>query len=204
MTEFAAYSIQSLHFEVEDGGNATIWFDLDGARFPQPEAMVNMYVGFDDFLSYLQTAKPGLYLELVPDACRQPRHDDLIRALDSQVFDWDTHLHTFLDEHFDLESAATCRLGWLRDRLVRESAAEDAATEGWALLHAAQQQPDTGAPTWDDLKHTIVHHLNKATVRIFPAFRQADADTSGRLREILESYGDRLANEIFMLAKEIR
>ncbi|MFN4253862.1 MAG: hypothetical protein ACK4Q5_02510 [Saprospiraceae bacterium] len=61
-TDLAAqpFAVENIRFDVEPGGNAaTIWFDLTGQRFAEPEAMTNLFVDFDDFLEDLQAHGPS-------------------------------------------------------------------------------------------------------------------------------------------------
>jgi len=191
------YRVENIRFEIADGGSATIWFDLKGTRFAEPEAMANMLVDFDDFLADLSLNSPALHAQAKGNSLRKSaiRHDEILERLDAQAINWPDQLHDFVERQFDLEQTENERVGWLHDRRRR------AADADWEKLTKKAASTD---PSWDEVANRLIDEMNAAVIDMYPELLDTDADTNNRLREILESHMGRLANEVVGLVQEER
>jgi len=191
------YRVENIRFEIADGGHATIWFDLKGARFDEPEAMANMLVDFDDFLKDFSRHFPAIYAKAHGDSLQKSdtRHDQILERLDAQVINWPKVLHGFVERQFDLEQTENERVGWLHDRRRR------AADADWEKLTKKAASTD---PSWDEVANRLIDEMNAAVMDMYPELLDTDAETNSRLREILESHMGRLANEVVGLVQEGR
>ena len=194
-----SYNIFNIRFEVETGGYATIWFNLDGPGFAEPEAMENMFIEFDAFLEYLKQQNPSMYDALASGASG---HELWLERLDSAGFDWNEHLLQYIDQHIDLVAAEKERMKWLEARRLRKADTEEQQLEaGWGRL-SSQAEPLEG-PTWDDVVHAIITGLNDVAVELYPEVMEFGPEDNARLREMFESHGERLANQLFALTKSV-
>jgi hypothetical protein len=191
-----SFQVENIRFEITPGGHATIWFDLSGARFAEPEAMANMLVDLDDFLADLSLHSPALHAQ-TKDILQKTdtRHEAILERLDAQAINWPDQLHGFVERQFDLEQAEKERIGWLHDRQRR------AADASWEKLTKKAASAD---PSWDEVANRLIDEMNAAVVDLYPELLNTDADTNNRLREILESHMGRLANEVVGLVQEGR
>lgn len=191
------FLVENIRFEIAPGGYATIWFDLKGTRFAEPEAMANILVDFDDFLADLSLHSPTLHAQASGNSLRKSaiRHDEILERLDAQAINWPDQLHGFVERQFDLEQAEKERIGWLHDRQRRS------ADASWEKLTKKAASAD---PSWDEVANRLIDEMNAAIVDLYPELLDADADTNNRLREILESHMGRLANEVVGLVQEVR
>jgi hypothetical protein len=184
------FQVENIRFEIAGGGRATIWFDLTGPRFTEPEAMTNMLVDFEDFLADLLLHAPALYARAQGDTPEM-----VLERLDEQAINWPQQLQGFVERQVDLEQAENERVGWLQTRRRRAADAE------WEKL--AQKAASTD-PSWDEVANRLIDEMNAAVVDMYPELLDADAETNARLREILESHMGRLANEVVGLVQEGR
>lgn len=195
-----SYNIFNIRFEIETGGYVTIWFDLDGPAFAEPEAMKNMFVEFDKFLDYLKQQTPALYEALTSGASG---HELWLERLEDAGFDWNEHLQHYVDRHIDLDAAEKKRLEWLEARRTRQAdPAGQQAEAGWN--HLSSQAEPLENPTWDDVVHAIIAGLNDVAVELYPEVMDFGPDDNARLREMFESHGERLANQLYALARSVR
>ena len=184
------FQVENIRFEIAGGGHATIWFDLAGQRFVEPEAMTNMLVDFEDFLADLKLHAPELYARVQGDT-----PEVVLERLDAQAINWPDQLHDFVERQFDLEQAENERVGWLHTRRRRATDAD------WEKLAKKAASTD---PSWDEVANRLIDEMNAAVVDMYPELLDADAETNSRLREILESHMGRLANEVVGLVQEGR
>ena len=191
------YQVENIRFEIADGGHATIWFDLKGTRFAEPEAMANMLVDFDDFLTDLSLHSPTLHAQAQGSSLRKSaiRHDEILERLDAQAINWPDQLHGFVERQFDLEQTENERIGWLHARQRRP------ADASWEQLTKKSTSED---PSWDEVANRLIDEMNAAVMDMYPELLDTDAETNSRLREILESHMGRLANEVVGLVQEGR
>lgn len=195
-----SYKIFNIRFEIETSGHATIWFNLDGPAFEEPEAMENMFVEFDRFLGYLEHQSSHIYEALVGEASS---HETWLERLETADFDWNEHLRRYIDRHVDLEAAEKKRMEWLHARRVRQEGPKEQKLEtGW--LHLSSQAEPSGDPTWDDVVHAIIAGLNDTATELYPEVLDFGKEDNARLREMLESHGERLANQLYALTKSVR
>ena len=122
--ENPAYNIADIRFEHEAGGYVTIWFDIDGPSFEEPEVMKNIFVGFDEFLDNLKAQQQALYNTL--NEKRVEQHWQWLERLDASGFDWKRYLRGYIDQCVDLRAAekpreATRDRAPLRTTFVRVS-----------------------------------------------------------------------------------
>ena len=101
--ENPAYNIADIRFEHEAGGYVTIWFDIDGPSFEEPEVMKNIFVGFDEFLDNLKAQQLALYNTL--NEKRVEQHWQWLERLDASGFDWKRYLRGYIDQCVDLRAA---------------------------------------------------------------------------------------------------
>ncbi|MBK8196327.1 MAG: hypothetical protein IPK76_25175 [Lewinellaceae bacterium] len=198
--EDISYNIFNIRFEVENGGYATIWFNLDGPAFETPEAMENMFVDFDSFLEYLKRQEPELIEALGNDT---KRHETLLERLELSDLDWNEHLRRYLEMHVDLKAAEKERLEWLHSRKARLQDPDTRTAEADWLALSAQAEPSKH-PSWDDVAHAIITSLNETTVSLYPEVLDFSPENNARLREIFESHGERLANQLYALTRLVR
>lgn len=191
------FQVENIRFEIAPGGFATIWFDLKGSRFAEPEAMANILVDFDDFLADLSLHAPALYAQAQGSSLQKPaaRHDEILEHLDAQAINWPDQLHGFVERQFDLEQTENERVGWLHARQRRP------ADANWEQLTKKSTSDD---PSWDEVANRLIDEMNAAVMDLYPELLDTDADTNNRLREILESHMGRLANEVVGLVQELR
>lgn len=191
------FLVENIRFEITPGGHVTIWFDLSGARFAEPEAMTNILVDLDDFLADLSLHFPALHAQARGNAVQKSvlRHDRMLERLDAGAIDWPDQLHGFVERRFDLDQTETERIGWLHDRRRR------AADADWERLTKKAASPD---PSWDEVANRLIDGMNTAVMELYPELLETDAGTNSRLREILESHMGRLANEVVGLVQEER
>lgn len=184
------FQVENIRFDVTDGNRATIWFDLTGQRFVEPEAMTNMLVDFEDFLADLLLHAPALYMRA------QGNSPELtLERLDAEAINWPHQLHGFVERQVDLEQAENERVGWLQTRRRRATDAD------WEKLAKKAASTD---PSWDEVANRLIDEMNAAVMDMYPELLDTDADTNSRLREILESHMGRLANEVVGLVQEVR
>lgn len=184
------FQVRNIRFEIAAGGRATIWFDLAGPRFTEPEAMTNMLVDFEDFLADLLLHAPVLHARAQGDT-----PELVLERLDAQAINWPHQLHGFVERQFDLEQMENERVGWLHARQRR------AADADWEKLAKKAASTD---PSWDEVANRLIDEMNAAIVDMYPELLDADAEANSRLREILESHMGRLANEVVGLVQEGR
>lgn len=195
-TDLAAqpFAVENIRFDVEPGGNAaTIWFDLTGQRFAEPEAMTNLFVDFDDFLEDLQAHDPALFAEAKDRP--KARHARTLDRLNAQHINWPDSLHGYVARQINIQAAENERLVWLSERRAR------AADPAWASLTAAGQNTD---PSWDEVANHLLESMNTAIVNLYPELEAASSDTNAGLRETLEFHMHRLTNEVVGLVQESR
>jgi len=191
------FEVENIRFDVEPGGEASIWFDLTGLRFTEPEAMTNMIVDFDGFLEDLQQNEPGLYASAIGTANPKTaaRHDRMLERLNAQAIHWPSHLHDYVDRSMDLQQTETERVGWLVQRRARSADPE------WQHLSAAAQNRD---PSWDQLANRLIDDMNTAVTELYPELNDASGMVNDQLRDVLEFHMHRLANEVVGLVKKGR
>jgi hypothetical protein len=191
------FLVENIRFEITPGGHATIWFDLSGARFVEPEAMTNILVDLDDFLADLSLHFPALHAQARGNSLQKSasRHDRMLERLEAEAINWPDQLHGFVERQFDLEQTENERVGWLHDRQRR------AADADWERLTKKSTSDD---PSWDEVANRLIDGMNAAVMELYPELLDTDADTNNRLREILESHMGRLANEVVGLVQEGR
>lgn len=195
-----SYNIANIRFEIESSGHATVWFNLDGPAFEDSEAMENMFVEFDKFLEYLQRQHPGIY-EILADGTAD--HETWLERLETADFDWNGHLRHYIDRHVDLKAAEKKRMEWLGARRARQVTPEGQKLEaGWSQLTSLAEP--SGDPSWDDVAHAIIAGLNDTAIELYPEVLDFGKEDNDRLREMLESHGERLANQLFALTKSVR
>lgn len=201
MPENTPYSIANIRFEIEPKGYATIWFDLGGPAFAEPEAMANMFVELGAFLQFLAHQQPALYAALLPEGAFT--HGDWLERLETANFDWDISLRAYIDRHLNLQAAEQERVGWLHARRARAAnAAQQQLEADWSRL-SAQAEPNA-QPTWDDVVHALIDNLNATAVELFPELLEYGADDTSRLRDMIESHGERLANQLVALTRSVQ
>lgn len=196
-TQELPYEVENIRFDVEPGGAATIWFDLTGRRFAEPEAMTNMFVDFDDFLQDMLLEDPALYASAKGTSARKNagRHDQMLDRLNAGAINWPIRLHAYLDRQMDIQVTENERVGWLRQR--RERSADPA----WQTLSVAGQNQD---PSWDEVANRLIDDMNTAVIALYPELGDATPEMNDRLRETLEFHMHRLANEVVGLVKKSR
>ena len=198
--EISAYSLSNIRFEPAQDGFATIWFDLGGEAFAEPQAMKNVYVEFHVFLEYLEKEHPAMHAVLANEL---PGHDDWIERLEAANFDWEGHLKIYLDRHVDLSALEEERLKWLNNRNIRADDPETAAFEAdW--LQLSSQAEESAEPSWDDVMHALVDSLNDTVVDLYPEVLDFSDENTARLREMFESHGERLANQLVALTRSVK
>lgn len=79
------FTLSNLRFEPESDGYITVWFDLGGPAFEEPEAMTNMFVEFDELLKHVAQHHPAMY-EVLADG--SPGHSAWLERLEAADFDW--------------------------------------------------------------------------------------------------------------------
>lgn len=184
------YEITDIRFEHERGGYMTVWFDIGGAAFAEPDAMKNMYVGLSDLLD-----------NLLAGQSRFSRTFSAVRAghMAPAALDWDAFLRGYVDRCVDLRAEERVRLGWMAERRKRQNEAPDAPATDWAALSREE-----ASPSWDDVAHAVIESLNDTAVRLYPELLDCSPEYNEQLREILESHGERLANQLYALARSVR
>ena len=168
----------------------TVWFDIGGPAFTEPDAMKNMYVDMSDLLDCLPSEQNRFYRSFA--ARRAGR-------LVPTALDWDTFLRGYIDRCVDLHAEEQVRLGWMNERRKRQSEAPDTGSTEWAML-----SQEDAAPSWDDVAHAVIESLNDTAVRLYPEFLDCGPEHTEQLREVLESHGERLANQLYALARRVR
>ena len=201
LTDNPAYTVADIRFEHEAGGYVTIWFDVEGPSFAEPEAMRNLFIGFGDFLRNLKEQQPALHNALTEN--RVTEQWQWLDRLDAAGFDWNEHLRRYIDNCLDLEAAEKERLGWLNERRARAADPTQLHHPADWLEQAELSEPDAH-PTWDDVAHTVIERLNDTAMDLYPELLDCSAEDNQRLRDILESHGERLANQLFALARTVR
>lgn len=199
--ENMAYFVNNIRFELEAAGYATIWFDLGGPAFSEPEAMTNMFVEFEPFLEDLKRMQPAFRETLAGEG--DIHHSTLLERLEAADFDWEGCLHSYIDRHINLYEAEQERVRWLLARRARAAkTAQQQMEDDWVRLSAeAEISP---FPTWDDVAHSIIDSLNATAVKLYPELLDYDADGNSRLRDMIESHGERLANQLVALTRDVR
>lgn len=197
MTEELPYEVENIRFDVEPGGAATIWFDLTGRRFKEPEAMTNMFVDFDDLLEDMLLEDPALYASAKGPLVRKSaaRHEQMLERLNAEAIDWPIHLHGYLDRQVDIQITEHERVGWLTQRRQRS------ADPAWQSLSTAGQNPD---PSWDEVANRLIDDMNTAVIALYPELGETTQEMNDLLRETLEFHMHRLANEVVGLVKKSR
>lgn len=196
-----AYAVSNIRFEPEEGGFATIWFDLDGASFAEPEAMRNMFVEFGAFQEHLTGHHPAP--GEMPSSGPAGQMTEIDR-LESANFDWAQHLCHYIEEQVDVDAAYRERLGWLKARQARAAGAEPEQAESeWQRL-TIQAETASPYPSWDDVVHALIDSLNATAVELYPELLDYDKDGNNRLRDMIESHGERLANQLVALTRSVR
>ncbi len=195
------FTLSNLRFEPESDGYITVWFDLGGPAFEEPEAMTNMFVEFDELLKHLSQHHPAMY-EVLADG--SPGHSAWLERLEAADFDWNEHLLTYIDRNLDIRAMEKERISWLLARRARE---EGPATQvqfdaDWQRL-SAQAEP-VPHPSWDDVAHAFINSLNNTAVELYPELLDYNEDGNNRLRDMIESHGERLANQLVALTKSVR
>ncbi len=74
------FTLSNLRFEPESDGYITVWFDLGGPAFEEPEAMTNMFVEFDELLKHVAQHHPAMY-EVLADG--SPGHSAWLERLEA-------------------------------------------------------------------------------------------------------------------------
>lgn len=192
------YTISNIRFELEAGGYVTVWFDLEGDTFEEPEAMANMFVEFEDLLQDIGQEHPLLHATLADGT---EEHRFILDRLEQAGFDWPGHLRRYLDRHVDLRATHKERTGWLLDRRTRAAAAAAPDAEWERLSALADPFPH---PSWDDVAHALIDSLNATAVGLYPELLDYTPDNTNRLRDIIESHGERVANQLYALTKSVR
>lgn len=195
------FTLSNLRFEPESDGYITVWFDLDGPAFEEPEAMTNMFVEFDELLKHVAQHHPAMY-EVLADG--SPGHSAWLERLEAADFDWSEHLLTYIDRNLDIRAMEKERISWLLARRARE---EGTATQvqfdaDWQRL-SAQAEP-VPHPSWDDVAHAFINSLNNTAVELYPELLDYNEDGNNRLRDMIESHGERLANQLVALTTSVR
>ncbi len=195
------YIISNIRFEQEQGGYVTIWFDLGGSIFAEPAAMANMFIEFELLLKNIAQSDPDLYAVLT-EAPQEPAV--LLERLNTAGFDWPINLRSYIDRNIDLRAVEKERGAWLRARHERaEASHSDSQFDAeWKSL-SAQADP-LPHPSWDDVAHALIDSLNATAVELYPELLDYDSDNNNRLRDMLESHGERLANQLYALTKSVR
>ena len=199
--ENPVYNIADIRFEHEAGGYVTIWFDIDGPSFEEPEVMKNIFVGFDDFLDNLKAQQLAFFNTLNEKQVEQ--HWQWLEHLDASGFDWKRYLRGYIDQCVDLRAAEKVRLGWMNDRRARQEAPEQTPEQAEWLELTGSMDTDH-QPTWDDVAHAVIDRLNDTAIDLYPELLDCTPEDNQRLREILESHGERLANQLYALARSVR
>jgi hypothetical protein len=184
------YEISNIRFEHDSGAYMTIWFDIGGPAFAEPEAMKNMYVDLSDLLDCLPSEQNRFYRSFA--AVRAGR-------VTPTALDWDTFLRGYIDQRVDLRAEEQVRLGWMNERRKRQSEESDTGTTDWANLSR-----EDASPSWDDVAHAVIESLNDTAVRLYPELLDCGPEHTEQLREVLESHGERLANQLYALARSVR
>lgn len=192
--------LSNLRFEPEADGYITIWFDLGGPAFAEPEAMQNMFVEFEELLKYLAQHQPEMYAVL---AHGSPDQAEWLDRLEAAGFNWDEHLLTYIDRNVDMQAVEKERISWLMARRARSGMPVQTLFEtDWQRLSA--QAEATQHPSWDDVAHALIDSLNNTAVELYPELLDYDEDGNNRLRDMIESHGERLANQLVALTKSVR
>lgn len=192
--------LSNLRFEPESDGYITIWFDLGGPDFAEPEAMQNMFVEFDELLNYLAEYQPNMYAVLADGT---PDHATCVERLEAAGFDWAEHLLSYIDRNIDMVAVEKERISWLMARRARSGAPAQTSFEtDWQRL--SDQAEAAPHPSWDDVAHAIIDSLNNTAVELYPELLDYDEDGNNRLRDMIESHGERLANQLVALTKSVR
>ncbi|MCC6461376.1 MAG: hypothetical protein IT260_12955 [Saprospiraceae bacterium] len=194
------YTISNIRFETETGGYVTLWYDLGGSAFAEPEAMANMLLDFDEFLQFLSEQHPDI---LGPVASRPDTHPAWLQQFEASQFHWETYLRQYIHRHVDLVAAERERTGWLLARRARAAdSSQDILNAEWDLLSAqAERSPH---PSWDEVAHALIASLNDTAVGLYPEMLDFSDQDNAALREIFESHGERLANQLVALTTRVR
>lgn len=189
------FAVENVRFDVEpDGENATIWFDLTGQRFAEPEAMTNFFLDLDDFLDDLQANAPTVFPAF--PGRKKPQHALVLDQLNAKYINWPDSLHGYVCRQMDIQQVENERVGWLVERRART------ADPAWARLSADAQDTD---PSWDEVANRLLDGMNDAVVELFPELETTTEEGTGhQLREMLEFHMHRLANEVVGLVEQSR
>lgn len=196
------YDIADIRFEHEADGHVTIWFDIEGPSFAEPEAMKNVFIGFDEFLENLEEQQYSLHTTLTENGAAEDRQ--WLEHLDAAGFDWNEHLRRYIDNRLDLRAAEKIRLGWLHDRRARLTTTPDQLQQQADWLELTGNAEAETQPTWDDVAHAVIDRLNDTAIDLYPELLDCSPEDNQRLREMLESHGERLANQLYALARSVR
>lgn len=186
------YEITDIRFEHESGGYMTVWFNIGGAAFAEPDAMKNLYVGFDELMDS-RASEQGLFKRAMPQLRPGKPGIAIPTALD-----WHSFLRGYIDRCVDLRAEEKMRLGWMQERQKR-SETNDFSETDWTAF-----SEEDLSPSWDDVAHAVIDSLNDTAVRLYPELLDCSPEYNEQLREVLESHGERLANQLYALARSIR
>jgi hypothetical protein len=187
------YEITDIRFEHESGGYMTVWFNIGGAAFAEPEAMKNLYVGFDELMECLPSAQKRF-------KCAMPQRQTVKPGIALPIaLDWHCFLRGYIDQCVDLRAEEKMRLGWMQERLKRSN---ESSGDGVSDLIVFSEEEIS--PTWDDVAHAVINSLNDTAVELYPELLDCDPEYNEQLREVLESHGERLANQLYALARSVR
>ena len=195
------YNISDIRFEHETGGYVTIWFNIEGPSFVEPEAMKNIFIGFDAFLDNLKVQQPSLHNALTENGAAQD--GQWLELLDAAGFDWNEHLRRYINQCLDLRAEEKVRLGWLQERRARLADPTVLEQQNDWLELTGSMDADT-QPSWDDVAHAVIERLNDTAMDLYPELLDCSPEDNQRLREMLESHGERLANQLYALARSVR
>lgn len=192
------YTISNIRLEHEEGGYVTIWFDLGGTVFTEPEAMTNMFVEHSTLMEFLEKEHPAHFHALA--AATEAKTD----RLNAANVDWESPLRVYIDRNIDLNVVQKERLEWFYARRARaaDPDIQQELEDDWE--HLTQQAEPLPHPTWDDVAHALIDSLNATAVELYPEVLDYDADGNSRLKDIIESHGERLANQLVALTRSVR
>jgi hypothetical protein len=83
------------------------------------------------------------------------------------------------------------------------AATSEPAEAAWSALKAAGEKEEEDK-TWDNVAHEIIEGLNRSSLKLYPELYALSPEAANRLREIFESHGGRLANELYGFVRSLR
>ena len=189
------FTIDELRIETEADGNVTLWYDLSGPAFSTQNSMQNLFSDMAAFLEFLKQEEPAVYALYVSEEI--VLESVCLDRMEAAAFDWEPHLHRFIQERVDLVATEAERIAWAGERQKRAAGPADAD------LNIQHNPSIEDAPGLEEAIHGFVDGINNAAVALYPNILEYNDADIAKLREILEAHGERLAIQVAALDQSV-